>query len=185
MADRSKRNRRANTLDIEKAKREDLPRILEIYAGARQKMAETGNPTQWTDGYPAEELLKEDIARGELYKAVDQGALVGVFMLTAGPDDVYTKIRGAWLNDEPYLVIHRIAAREGRGVAKAVFAWVMKRTANLRIDTHEDNAAMRHILETSGFRYVGELTLPNGDARRAYHRTETPGQAENISKQKK
>ena len=46
---------------IRKAQPEDLPRILEIYAFARQFMRETGNPTQWAGGYPKEELIRKDI----------------------------------------------------------------------------------------------------------------------------
>ena len=32
---------------IEKAKLEDLPRILQIYASARKFMKQSGNPRQW------------------------------------------------------------------------------------------------------------------------------------------
>ena len=32
---------------IEKAKLEDLPRILQIYASARKFMKQSGNPKQW------------------------------------------------------------------------------------------------------------------------------------------
>lgn len=158
-------------MDILKAERTDLPRLLEIYAAARVQMVQTGNPDQWVNGYPDQALLEADISNGELYKVVNDQVIVGVFMLVPGPDEVYSKIDGAWLNDAPYLVIHRIAAQGGKGVAKAVFRWVMDRTDNLRIDTHNDNLIMRQILEKAGFVYTGELTLPDGAARRAYHLT--------------
>ena len=41
----------------------DIPRLKEIFAIARRFMAEAGNPNQWTEGYPSEELLQEDIDR--------------------------------------------------------------------------------------------------------------------------
>ena len=42
----------------------DRSEILEIYARARRFMQETGNPTQWGDSYPPEELVDEDISMG-------------------------------------------------------------------------------------------------------------------------
>ena len=46
---------------------EDFERILEIYAIAREFMANTGNPTQWGSNYPPVEMLKADIPAGNLY----------------------------------------------------------------------------------------------------------------------
>ncbi len=43
------------------ARRADLDAILKIYARARQAMADSGNPTQWGDHFPPQELLEEDI----------------------------------------------------------------------------------------------------------------------------
>ena len=41
------------------ARRADLDAILKIYARARQAMADSGNPTQWGDHFPPQELLEE------------------------------------------------------------------------------------------------------------------------------
>ena len=41
------------------AVRGDLPQILQIYAHAREAMAASGNPTQWGDNFPPQELLEE------------------------------------------------------------------------------------------------------------------------------
>ena len=43
------------------AGRGDLAQILKIYAHAREAMKASGNPTQWGDNYPPQELLEEDI----------------------------------------------------------------------------------------------------------------------------
>lgn len=39
---------------IRHAAESDLPRILEIYDIARQFMRQSGNMTQWINGYPSE-----------------------------------------------------------------------------------------------------------------------------------
>ena len=53
--------------EIEKARPEDLPAILVIYAGARAFMAKTSNPNQWKGSHPSRELLEQDIREGNLY----------------------------------------------------------------------------------------------------------------------
>ena len=49
------------------ARRADLDAILKIYAHARQAMADSGNPTQWGDHFPPQELLEEDIDSNRLF----------------------------------------------------------------------------------------------------------------------
>ncbi len=43
---------------VRKAVMDDFPVILNIYATARAFMAKTGNPTQWADGHPSADLLR-------------------------------------------------------------------------------------------------------------------------------
>ena len=38
----------------------DLPALRQLFACARRFMAQNGNPTQWVNGYPSEELLRAD-----------------------------------------------------------------------------------------------------------------------------
>ena len=47
--------------------------------------------------------------------------------------------------------------------------WVQDQYDNVRIDTHEDNAPMKYVLEKLGFEYCGVIYLEDGDARDAYH----------------
>lgn len=51
---------------IKKAQAGDLPRILEIYAYAREFMKRTGNPNQWKERAPQKEVLEADIRAGQL-----------------------------------------------------------------------------------------------------------------------
>ena len=39
---------------IRNAVQKDLPQIMKIYENARSYMRKTGNPTQWSGGYPGE-----------------------------------------------------------------------------------------------------------------------------------
>ena len=144
--------------------------MQKIFAFARRFMAATGNPDQWTDGYPSVEQLRDDIARGESYVCIEAGEIVATFVLREGRDPTYDVIYdGAWKNDNPYATIHRIAS-SGRikGVFGAVMDFALSKIDTVRIDTHRDNRIMRHIVKKAGFQYCGIIHCWNGDERLAY-----------------
>lgn len=154
----------------------DLPVLQQIYHAARLRMIETGNPRQWTDGYPQPELLAEDINEGRSFVMLDDdNAIMAAFVLLAGPDPNYNQIDGAWLNDEPYATIHRLASRSDcHGVFRECVRFCRNICPNLRIDTHRDNLIMQHLALKEGFRYCGiiRLVYKTADAERlAYQKT--------------
>ena len=150
---------------------EDLPAILKIYDHARKFMAATGNPTQWTGNYPSAELLREDIAAGVLYTVCEGETVRGVFLFRIGEDPTYREIwDGHWHSDREYGVIHRVAGDGSGGIFDACLAFCRERCDYLRIDTHENNRVMQHILEKNGFRRCGRILTDNGSPRIAYDR---------------
>lgn len=154
---------------IRRANKNDLISIMPIYDAAKAKMRADGNMHQWSDTYPDEETLLADIARGELYLACEDDEIYGVFMLSFSGEETYKEIHGAWLNDEPYAVIHRIASLgKGKKLLKDAIDFAFDKTNNIRIDTHEDNNIMRSLLNKLGFIYTGIIHLKSGDERRAY-----------------
>ncbi len=151
----------------------DLPRIMEIYASARQYMKATGNPTQWGEAYPPSSMIQEDIAKGQSYVIVDENDFPrGVFAFLLGEDPTYQVIDGAWLNAEPYGTIHRIA---GDGSCRGIFAqavsYCQQQIGQLRVDTHEDNHTMQKAILREGFHYCGIIHVDDGTPRLAYQKT--------------
>ncbi len=159
---------------IRRATYDDLAAILPLYESARHFMRETGNMTQWTGGYPSREVITADIASEHLFLCVEDGILLAVFYYAKEEDPTYRTIyNGAWQNDLPYAVIHRIAvadAARGRGVAGYIFRTCYEDLPNLRIDTHRDNLPMQRALEKNGFARCGIIHLLNGDERIAYQK---------------
>ena len=153
---------------IRNATMEDLPRIEQIYDYARGFMAQTGNPTQWGKTEPPVEQLKIDIGEGKLYVLENDG-IRGVFFYTIGEDPTYAAIyQGSWLSHEPYGTIHRIAGDGAGGIVKAAAEFARGKCSHLRIDTHEDNKVMQHVLEKLGFSRRGIIYVSNGTPRIAY-----------------
>lgn len=151
----------------------DLPLVMGIYEYARSFMRANGNATQWVNGYPSEELIRQEIEDNHSFVCIgEQGEIAGTFCFILGDDPTYRQIyEGAWLNDAPYGVIHRMATNgKQKGMADACFDWCMEQSDNIRVDTHKDNLVMQHILEKRGFRRCGIIYVRDGTERIAYQR---------------
>ena len=156
-------------MNVVKATKEQLDEILDIYAGAREFMRNSGNPTQWSDGYPYPDVVERDIENGLLYVLVENGELFGVFAFINGKDPDYDHIDGAWLNSLPYAAIHRVASAGKRGgVVAACVEFCLGKINNLKIDTHEDNIPMQRALERIGFIRCGKVYIKRAGERVAY-----------------
>lgn len=159
-------------MTIRTTRPDDLKQILQIYAYARAQMRQNGNPTQWGDDRPSVSLLRADIRKGQSHVMEKDGQICAVFTFVPGEDPTYQTIeQGHWLDDAPYGTIHRIA---GNGTAKGVFRqcleYCMSQIPNIRIDTHRDNAVMRHLLEKNGFVPCGIIYVEDGSPRIAYQK---------------
>ena len=159
-------------MEIRKTVREDLPRVMEIYEIARSFMRSHGNLHQWINGYPSRELIEEDIRQGGSYVCLEGGRIVGTFFYMEGEEPTYRVLDGgAWLNDQPYGVVHRLAS-DGSipGVGTFCLAWSLERCGNLRIDTHRDNQVMQNLLKKLGFSYCGIVYMGDGSERVAFQK---------------
>ncbi len=135
-------------------------------------MRSYGNTAQWVGGYPSRADAAADLATGALWVCHDEaGAILAVLILLPGPEPTYAQIEGLpWLNDDPYLVMHRIAVGvSGRGVGGACMRWVAAQAPNVRADTHEVNLPMQRVLERAGFQRRGIIHIADGTPRIAYH----------------
>ena len=154
---------------IRRAAIEDLEAIEDIYRGAREYMRESGNPTQWGDSYPERDMLLDDISKGDLYLVIRSSSIAGVFYFAVVDDATYRRIEGSWSSDEPYGVIHRIAARRGEhGIFSEALAYAFTRIGYIRIDTHRDNATMRSAILSHGFSERGIIHTYDGTERIAF-----------------
>ena len=138
---------------------EDLTEILEIYKRARQFMAQTGNPNQWGDNWPPEDLIREDIRVQKNYVCEENGQIQAVFYFDQGDhiDPTYEVIDGGdWIEEGPYGVVHRIAtAGKVKGAGRYCIQWAFEQCHHLRMDTHADNKIMQKLLLSMGFVYCG------------------------------
>ena len=150
-------------MKIRKSTEQDLERMMEIYVYAREYMAKTGNPNQWgPTNWPPEHLLHRDIETGNSYVCEnDAGKVIGTFYFVYGRDiePTYREITdGAWMDDSPYGVIHRVAADGSeKGIGTFCISWAFDQCGHMRIDTHGDNKVMQHLLTKLGFVRCGTI----------------------------
>jgi len=161
----------AYSVIIRKAILADLDTVIAVCAVGRELMCESGNPDQWPEDYPPRATIEDDIRSSNSYICEENGEIKAVFCLAPGPDSTYTKIDGAWLNDEPYGVVHRIArTREAKGAGAFCLNWCFDQLPNIRIDTHRDNIPMLKLMEKLGYVRCGIIWLDNGDERIAFQK---------------
>lgn len=155
---------------IRHAKPQDLPSILTVYEIARKFMADNGNASQWGNHFPPKELLEEDIKKKQLYVYENEEQIHGVFTLTMGDDPAYSHIEnGAWVSDTIYGAIHLVAS-DGteNGIFTKCVNYCKKQISHLKIDTHENNGIMKHLIQKNGFTRCGTIYAADGSPRIAF-----------------
>lgn len=158
---------------IRKAIASDMDAIMQVMDAAKKIMRQSGNMSQWGDGYPSEAVITADMEKSGGFVIVEDGGIVGYFAFLPSPEPTYDKIyEGQWIDDEtPYHVVHRIASLPS---AHRIFSDIMDfcfmHDSNIRIDTHRDNTIMQHVIMKYGFTYCGIIYLLSGDERLAYQK---------------
>ncbi len=151
-----------------KATLEDLDQVMEAVEASREVLRLQGNG-QWQDGYPNKDDFVNDIKNGRLFVTYedDPNEIIGVCALTYREEDYHHLYEGEWLTNLPYMVMHRVAIKEkyrNQGYGKKLFEVFIEQAKkegfnSLRIDTHEGNKVMRHLIESFGFVYCGKAIL--------------------------
>lgn len=155
-------------MKLRKAEISDLATIMDILKDGRNQLKNQGIE-QWQGDYPNEKHVKEDIENGYAFLVnSDDKQTVGVVSIVSPPDHSYDELDGNWLmQTDNYRTIHRVAIHSdhaGHGYASKLFDSIINYFQNerddvdsLRIDTHEDNKTMQHLIEKNGFTRVGTL----------------------------
>lgn len=164
-------------LNLRQANLSDADRIWEILQQAIQKRKEEGSE-QWQNGYPNLDVVENDISNGFGYiiENVDN-LIIGYVAIIDEIEPAYTAIEGKWLNDDSYIVIHRLAVAQDIKI-KGLGTWAMdeiekiaitKKIQNIKVDTNFDNIGMLRVFEKLGYHYCGEVYF-DGSARKAFQK---------------
>jgi GNAT superfamily N-acetyltransferase len=159
-----------------KASVHDIPQIWTIIQQAIVRRKNDGSQ-QWQDGYPNEDLIRKDIVDGIGYVLTDDDKIVGYAAILFNDEPAYEKLKGTWLTNEDFAVVHRVAISDdylGKGLAQKIFLLtedlaIENNIFSIKVDTNFDNIPMLKILEKLGYTYCGEVFF-RGDARKAFEK---------------
>ncbi|MDR0507674.1 MAG: GNAT family N-acetyltransferase [Dysgonamonadaceae bacterium] len=163
-------------ITFRKAEVTDTERIWQIILQAKEQMR-LMNSRQWQDGYPAIEDITADIANGYGYVLCEKNGVIAYGAIVFDGEPAYENIKGKWLTDLPYVVVHRLAVadevkRKGIGslfMRKAEELSLQNGIQSFKVDTNFDNVYMQKILYALNFTYCGEIFYEHGE-RRAYEK---------------
>jgi GNAT superfamily N-acetyltransferase len=154
----------------------DSNTIWEILQAAILQRKKDGS-TQWQNGYPNEQTVLNDIQNGFGYVVEENGLIIAYAAIIFDIEPAYVDIKGAWLSNQKYAVVHRVAtaaALKGKGIATQLFLLIeklaiSKQTYSIKVDTNFDNVPMLKILDNLNYTYCGEIFF-SGSSRMAYEK---------------
>ena len=161
-------------MEIRQAFPNEVNQIMTIIDSARDQIATYGS-NQWQSSYPTADIISEDILLGQGYVSIVEGNIVAYVAVIDGKEPAYDAIYdGQWLqNNQHYITFHRMAVSNdsmGLGICQTFLQGLIEGHTgpDFRIDTHEKNEAMKHIVDKLGFIYCGKVRIE--DERLAYQK---------------
>lgn len=150
--------------------------ILACLEEARTYFKKANIPQWQNPNYPCMFDVENDILNENAYVVIQQDHVVACAAILVEDDPNYQVIEGEWICNGTYGVIHRIAVlseMKGKEIASYFFQYakMLAKQAgcmSLRIDTHEQNHAMRRWIEKCGFQYCGIIHVEDGTPRMAF-----------------
>lgn len=158
------------SLQFRPAVSSDLPRICTIIRQAQEQMRRRGS-LQWQNGYPAPGDIQNDISRGYGYVLGDDTNVWAYGAVIFDGEAAYQAIQGQWLDEQPYVVLHRLAVADEvkrRGIACEFMLRVIRLAQqqgirSFRVDTNFDNEYMLRMLQKLGFSRCGLIRYESGE----------------------
>jgi GNAT superfamily N-acetyltransferase len=162
--------------NFRKATPSEIPQIWTIIQQAILRRKNDGSQ-QWQDGYPNEDVIKQDITKGIGYVLTDDNIVIGYVAIIFNDEPAYELIKGTWLTNEEFVVVHRVAISDDylrKGLAQKIFLFtedlaIDNNIFSIKVDTNFDNIPMLKIIEKLGYSYCGEVYF-RGDARKAFEK---------------
>ncbi|EAY13389.1 acetyltransferase, GNAT family protein [Trichomonas vaginalis G3] len=151
-------------MELRLANESDKDKIWEILQQAIAQRKADGSK-QWQDGYPNLETVVNDINNKYGYVLTENGIVIAYAAAIFGIEPAYNDLKGKWLTNGEYLVIHRVATHnnvKGRGLGTKIFEMfedivISKKIYSIKVDTNFDNKIMLHILDKLKYVYCGEV----------------------------
>lgn len=153
---------------LRQATLDELPLVLALFARAKLHLEEL-HIYQWDEYYPTEEILTEDIRKGEMYLGIQDGQIASVAVLNQFCDWDAIKSFCSFASNS-FLVLHRLCVEPklqgqhlGRTTMELVEDFARKEGfASLRLDTFTENPIALQLYKSRGYRIAGTSSYRKG-----------------------
>jgi len=151
-----------------KAENKDLMEVISLFQEVIANMIKR-QLFQWDEMYPNEQVLSEDINKAQMYLLTKDEKIIACVVINEVQDEEYQS--GHWSYTSGKLaVIHRLCVRpsaQGAGCGKKMVRLAEEQAKSdgyeiMRLDAFSQNLGARHVYETLGYTYAGEVTFRKG-----------------------
>ena len=150
-------------MDLIQATGQELNELLAFYELVADYMEKQGLQQRHWGRYPNEQMIREDIEKGDLYYMRMDGSVAAAVVLMAGQEPEYDSLRWTW-GVRPG-IFHRLGVHpsvQGAGLGGMVLDDVMQILRRMfcdcvRCDTSEKNEHALRLYEKHGFRRCGVI----------------------------
>ena len=159
-------------MEIRKGRIEDIDELAALYDAVNDHLERHVNYAGWKKGvYPVREDAERAVGNGTLFAAVEDGRIVGTFILLNRPEAGYAQ--ADWGNELDYseiFVLHTFAVHPRylrTGIGKTLLEYILKYAADMnmkavRLDVYEKNTPAIRLYEKLGFEYIDTVDLGYG-----------------------
>lgn len=152
---------------FERARPEDAGPIEHLFEEAK-RIGRTNGTSAWDEGYPTREIIDEDIARGDLWALMEDGALIATISLLE--EDFENGLDAGW-TDAPSCILTRLCvdpARQGQGIGAEMMRRITREAARqgyqaTRHLASVDNHAALRLYRKLGYRELRRVRLFGSD----------------------
>ena len=110
-------------ITFRQAEEKDKDIIWGILQQAIERRKNDGS-NQWQDGYPNLQTVENDIAKDQGYVLTLNDEVITYAALIFNDEPAYENIKGEWLTNGDFMVVHRVAVSDkaaGKGIVKKFF----------------------------------------------------------------
>ena len=156
-------------VNLRPARREEAEAVLSVFRRATEQMRRQGID-QWSEAYPSDQLLREDISEERMYILEAGGAFVSAVVLDSEllPEEYEA---GRWEDvTGRFGVVHRLCVsperqnegwgRKTMGLAQSWFK--EKDYTSVRLDAFSQNPYALRLYRSLGYRETGTVMLGHG-----------------------
>ena len=151
-------------MELIQATERDLQELYSLYRRTAAEMKNSGL-NQWNWGlYPTEEMIRNDVERGEMYICRMEGVVAAAIVLTEQADPEYSGV--PWTGGIRPGYLHLLAIdppQQGAGLGGDLLddaLQILRRSGCdcVRCDTNRENRRARRLYEKMGFRICGNVS---------------------------